>query len=127
MADTTGMRALAFVLLSNMLMMVPAWGKVHWLCGLSTDATSLVCVADTEPWQAEDASALRTPTARVNGTQFPLDPRRIYTVNFWSPATDLDFVAQLARATICYRSPDCNVIFSVSGAGGQVLAGVPGD
>ena len=27
----------------------------------------------------------------------------------WSPPTEADFVALLARATICYRSPGCEV------------------
>jgi hypothetical protein len=51
-------------------------------------------------------------TAVVNGTRLPLDPRRIYTVDFWSPATDLAFVDTLAQATICYRSPGCAVTFT---------------
>jgi hypothetical protein len=91
----------------------PSHAGVHWLCGLSEDSTQLVCVADLD--LADTAAALREPaatTAVVNGTRFPLDPGRIYTVNFWSPATDLAFVDQLARATICYRSPACQLTFS---------------
>jgi hypothetical protein len=40
----------------------------------------------------------------VNGTRFPLDPRRI--------STDPAFVDTLAQATICYRSPGCAVTFT---------------
>lgn len=111
------MRVLACVLLWTLLPSLPAWGQVQWLCGLSGEATRLVCVADTEPWQATATEEARPVTAVVNGTRFPLDPRRVYTVNFWSPATDLAFVERLARATICYRSPGCEVIFSAVGAG----------
>jgi hypothetical protein len=32
-------------------------------------------------------------------------------VDFWSPATDLAFVDQLAQSTLCYRSPACEVTF----------------
>lgn len=46
----------------------------------------------------------------VNGTTFPLDAARVYTVDLFAPATEREWVEQLARATICYRSPGCNVI-----------------
>lgn len=84
-----------------------AAAEAHWLCALSEDAVRLVCVVDALPQPtAEPAPA---PTAVVNGTGFPLDARRQYTVELWSPPTDLAFVEQLARATICYRSPGCQV------------------
>lgn len=87
---------------------VPAvHADVVWLCGLSEDMTRIVCVADPP----EDAMA-PVATAQVNGTTFPLDPRKKYTVDLWSPATELDRVELLARATICYRSPGCQVVFT---------------
>lgn len=79
-----------------------------WICSLAADAARLVCVADVDPVGA--AEPVLTPTAIVNGTSFPLDPRRVYHVDLWSPATDMEFVAQLARATICHRSPGCSVV-----------------
>lgn len=81
--------------------------QAHWLCALSEDAVRLVCVADASPQPAAEAAPALT--AVVNGTGFPLDARRQYTVDLWSPPTDLTFVEQLARATICYRSPGCQV------------------
>lgn len=79
-----------------------------WLCGLSDDAVRLVCVADADPRQTVPAE----PAQRVvvNGTVFPLDPKREYTVDLWSPPTDWENVERLARATICYRSPGCSVL-----------------
>jgi hypothetical protein len=79
---------------------------IHWACGLSADLVRLVCVADVEPHRTEAPPAV---TAVVNGRRFPLDARRTYTVDLWSPPTELAFVEQLARATICYRSPGCEV------------------
>lgn len=84
--------------------------EVHWLCGLSADLTRLVCVAEQEP----DALPLPVAaTATVRGTHFPLDPRRYYTVGMWSPPAEGAMVAQLARATICYRSLDCRVTLAL--------------
>ena len=48
----------------------------------------------------------------VAGTSFPLDTRRQYSVDLWTPPSDMEFVAQLARATICYRSPGCSVVMA---------------
>lgn len=84
-----------------------AQAETHWLCGLSEDALRLVCLADADPAAAAGpAPALRTV---VHGTAFPLDPRRRWVVELWSPPTETAFVEQLARATVCYRSPDCSV------------------
>ena len=83
----------------------PCWaGGVHWLCGQSDDLTRFVCVADVD-----ETVAVRAPAASttVRGTRFPLDRRRAYAVEMWSPATEPAWVEQLARATICYRSPGC--------------------
>ncbi len=82
--------------------------STHWLCGLSDDLTRIVCVSDEDPGATEPVAA-RPAAAVVNGTRFPLDPRRIYTVPMWSPAVDWAFVEQLAKATVCYRSPGCQV------------------
>lgn len=81
-----------------------------WLCGLSADAMRLVCVADAAPQQVQDAAA--RAVAAVNGTSFPLDPRRLYTVELFTQATEMEFVEQLARSTMCYRTPSCAVTFS---------------
>jgi hypothetical protein len=84
--------------------------SAHWVCNVSEAGTQLICVADAEP--SIDAAAKADPgfvTAMVKGTRFPLDPARIYRVDMWSPPTDAEFVALLARATICYRSPGCQV------------------
>lgn len=81
-----------------------------WVCGLSDDAVRLVCVADADPAMPNVADI--KPTAMVGGTTFPLDTRRQYSVDLWTPPTDMEFVAQLARATICYRSPGCSVVMA---------------
>jgi hypothetical protein len=87
-----------------------------WICTLTADAARLVCVADIDPLDAS-SEPVPVPAAVVNGTAFPLDPRRVYSVDLWSPATDMEFVAQLARATICYRTPGCNVVLAGAAAG----------
>jgi hypothetical protein len=84
-----------------------ARGGTAWVCGLSDEGTRLICVADPEP--AAGAAAAPATTAVVNGTRFPLDAARVYMVDLWSPPTEAEFVHLLARATICYRSPDCQV------------------
>lgn len=86
----------------------PASAGTLWLCGLSEDALRLVCVADVDPVEAASAAPPGT-VAVVHGTRFPLDPRGLWTVDLWSPSTDPAPLALLARATICYRSPDCEV------------------
>ena len=62
---------------------------ITWLCSLSAEGTTLVCVADVdapEPnWPAADTAAV---TAVVNGTPFPLDPARVYTVPLWTAPTE---------------------------------------
>ena len=85
-----------------------AQGGTTWVCGLSDEGTRLICVAGPEPAAAAAAAAPAT-TAVVNGTRFPLDVARVYTCDLWSPPTDAEFVHLLARATMCYRSPDCTV------------------
>ncbi len=87
---------------------LPARAATTWLCGLDDSATRLVCVADVDP--AEPASVPATPTAMVKGTAFPLDPRERYVVELWTVPSEMAFVEQLARATICYRSPGCEVV-----------------
>ena len=82
-----------------------------WLCGLSGDLVRIVCVADVDAAQVGEPPR---PTARVHGTSFPLDPRRQWTVDLWSPATEPDRVAELARATLCYRTPDCEVVMNTA-------------
>jgi hypothetical protein len=81
-----------------------------WLCGLTEDGVRLACVADTDPSGADEAPPAFVHS--VNGTAFPLDPRRAYFVDLWSPPTEMEFVEQLAKATICYRSPGCKVVMT---------------
>lgn len=88
----------------------PARAGVLWLCGLSAELTRIVCVADPDTVEVLDAPP--TPTAVVRGTRFPLNPQQVYTVDLWSPSTDAEAAEFLARATICYRSPGCEVRFS---------------
>lgn len=90
----------------------PAQAGTVWLCGLSGDLTRIVCVAD--PPLAEADAAPPPATGRVGGTRFPLDPRRQWTVDLWSPATDPGPVAELARATLCWRSPGCEVVMNTA-------------
>ena len=99
------LRVLALPVL--LVLLAPAAeAAAHWVCGLSDDLTRLVCVADPDlPMAAAPAAT----TAVVNGTRFPLDAARVYTVEMWSPPTEMAFVERLARATLCYRSPGCEV------------------
>jgi hypothetical protein len=105
-AEKPGMRCL--LLASVLAAPWPVMASTHWLCGLSADLTRIVCVADEDPTMLAAAPA-RPATALVNGTRFPLDPRRTYTVPMWSPASDRDRVESLANATLCHRSPGCEV------------------
>ena len=93
------------------LLPLQAGAAAHWLCGLSEDLTRLVCVADDDVRDAMPPTtpALAAPGTTVNGTRFPLDPRLRYSVDLWSPPTEAASVELLARATLCYRSPGCEV------------------
>ena len=92
---------------------VPVSAGTHWLCGLSDDSVRLVCVADPDATTAsEDPVPMQAGVDKgpvVRGTRFPLDASEVYTVDLWSPPDDAQWLAQLARATICYRSPGCSV------------------
>lgn len=83
---------------------------VEWLCGLSASGTQIVCVADAAP--GPTAEAAPEPRTVVNGVAFPLQRERLYTVEMWSPPTDMAFAQLLARATMCYRTPDCRVTWT---------------
>jgi hypothetical protein len=101
---------------------LPAAAGTHWVCGLSDDSVRLVCVADPETTAASSDPAPAEPgTGKgtvVHGTRFPLDASDVYTVELWSPPDDAQWLAQLARATICYRSPGCSVsVAPVQGLG----------
>jgi hypothetical protein len=85
-------------------------------------ATANNRLAQPTPPSAATAPAPDT-TRLVNGTSFPLDPARVYTVDLWAPATEREWVEQLAHATICYRSPGCQVI--VTGMDDHVSAAMP--
>jgi len=81
---------------------LPAGAATAWSCALSDDLVRLVCDADA-------GAAPQPAVAAVKGTVFPLDPRRRWVVDMWSPPSEPEMVERLARATICYRSPDCSV------------------
>lgn len=87
----------------------------HWYCELTPDLLRLACRAATP--DAGDGE--RAVTASVNGTQFPLDAKRRWFVDLWSPPTEYDRVELLARATICYRSPGCSVQLNLPQGLGQ--------
>jgi hypothetical protein len=92
-----------FVLLSFAPALAAA--GTQWHCELTPDLLQLTCRA-----ALPDAGAVeQTATASVNGTVFPLDARRRWVVDLWSPPTEVERVELLARATICYRSPGCSV------------------
>ena len=82
---------------------------VTWSCGLTPAATQIACLAQDEA--EPEAPAAETPPVTVRGTRFPLDPRRAWFVDLWSPATDAEGVERLARATMCYRSTNCTVVW----------------
>jgi len=95
--------------------------EVRWQCSLSADLTRLHCVAagvTTEAVQGatagsgavrETANTEAANKSEVRGIRFPLDTRRVWTVDLWSPPDDGAFVEQLAKATMCYRTPRCHV------------------
>lgn len=100
------------VLLLPLALASQAASATTWICTLSEDLVQLVCVADEATPQLEPVAAPARPVAQVRGTAFPLDPRREYRVDLWTPPTDLSWVAHLARASICYRSPGCEVVMA---------------
>lgn len=88
---------------------------VAWLCNLSEEADRLVCLADVDLRDdAADASERDAAIVPVifRGTRFPLNPRLVFTVDLWSPPTEMDRVQLLAQSTICFRSPGCTVTLS---------------
>jgi hypothetical protein len=85
-----------------------AWAQTLWVCALSEEAVQLVCVADPDPTQVAEPAAVTSAVFR--GTVFPLNHKRMYTVELWSPPTEMAFVEELARSTICFRSPGCSII-----------------
>jgi hypothetical protein len=101
---------IAAALLMSFFLFAPraAMAQTLWLCVLSEDAVQLVCVAEADPLDAVEA-APSTQTL-VNGTAFPLDPRRQYRIDLWSPPTEMDFVEQLAQASLCHRSAGCRAV-----------------
>jgi len=95
----------------DFLLLAAAQAATLWQCALSPDLVRLECVADPIAPVAATAT-----TATVNGTRFPLDASRRWFVELWSPPSDVDRVTQLARATICYRSPGCEVQLTLPAA-----------
>ena len=104
----------SIALAAALLMVGTAQAGTVWLCGLSDDLVRLVCIADDDTLPDPGRPAAAT-TAQVNGTRFPLDPRGRWTVDLWSPPNEAETVRQLARSTICYRSPDCEVLVHLPG------------
>jgi len=97
-------------LLMSLFLFAPcaASAQTLWLCVLSEDAVRLVCVAETDPLDAVEATL--PAQAVVNGTAFPLDPKRSYSIDLWSPPTEMDFVEQLAQSSLCHRSAGCRAV-----------------
>lgn len=91
------------------LVSASAAAGTHWRCELSTDLVRLACRADAASLEAAPVAPVAPVVAVVHGTRFPLDATRRWFVDLWSPPTDPDWLRLLARATICYRSPDCTV------------------
>lgn len=110
----------ALALLAGLVACAPSHAGTVWLCGLSEELTRIVCVADTP--SPADAPEPAPSVGQVRGTTFPLDPRRRWVVDLWSPATDPDSIALLARATICWRSPGCEVVMNTAVLGRQASA-----
>lgn len=101
----------ALVAASLFALAAPVRAETVWLCGLSEELTRLVCVADVgEPSADRDPAPARAESVRVRGNEYPLDPHREWTINFYSVPNDLDDVEKLASATICHRSQQCSVI-----------------
>jgi hypothetical protein len=94
------------------LLIAVAQAATLWHCALSGDLVRLECVADP----IVPAATAPAPIASVNGTRFPLDPTRRWVVDLWSPPSDTERLALLARATICYRSPGCEVQLTLPSA-----------
>lgn len=102
-------RAAIATILPFVLLATPeSHAQTVWLCRLTEDAVRLACVAEFDPANATE----RAPGAstNINGTSFPLDPRRMYFIDLWSPPTDMAFVEELAQATVCFRSDGCKAI-----------------
>lgn len=103
-------------LLMSLFLFAPcaASAQTLWLCVLSEDAVRLVCVAETDPldaFEAGDVGNVAPPAqAVVNGIAFPLDPKRSYSIDLWSPPTEMDFVEQLAQSSLCHRSAGCRAV-----------------
>ena len=108
------MLRIAAALLMSFFLFAPrgTTAQTLWLCVLSEDAVRLVCVAETDPLDAVEVVDAATPAqaVMVNGTAFPLDPKRSYSIDLWSPPTEMDFVEQLAQSSLCHRSPGCRAV-----------------
>lgn len=105
------------LLAAGVLALVPpsAGAGTTWSCALAPNVVQIVCVAEAGPAPAADtAPAVRTV---VRGVSFPLARDRVYTVDLWSPPTDWAFVELLARATMCYRTPDCQITWTTPAPG----------
>lgn len=99
------------VLLAAATLTAPVVADTVWVCGLSHEGVRLHCIAEDDP-SLDAVADPRTATVSVRGTRFPLDTRRQWMVDLWTPPSDPAFVGLLARATICYRTPDCQVIMA---------------
>lgn len=104
---------------------LPAQADTLWICALTPAQTRLVCLADADlaqdPATADPVTALPGPPSTttttaaptlVRGQRYPLDVRRRYEIDLLGPAADLDLVEQLARGTLCLRTPGCQVLLT---------------
>lgn len=85
-----------------------------WLCSLSEQVDRLICLADVDLLDEAVATGQDAAAAPVmhRGNRYPLDPRLVFTVDLWSPPTEMERVQLLAQSTICFRSPGCTVTLS---------------
>jgi hypothetical protein len=102
---------------------------LHWLCWLEDGATTLACAQEAglldalfdDPVLQDEAAGRQRPDPRAilrAGSvtaalrqQAGAAPPTVWRTPLYSPAHDDEFTAELARAVMCGRQPDCRVLF----------------
>lgn len=112
----SGWRPITLTLFTAALLAATAPAQaITWLCSLSEEADRLICLADVDLLDdavgASGQGAAAEPVMH-RGNRYPLDPRLVFTVDLWSPPTEMERVQLLAQSTICFRSPGCTVTLS---------------
>lgn len=105
------------LLAAGLLVLAPptAGAGTTWACAPAPNGVQIVCVAEAGAVPVADTAPAER--AVVRGMSFPLARDRVYTVDLWSPPTDRAFVELLARATMCYRTPDCQITWTTPAPG----------